>query len=317
MPPFLTMPLFLQKALQKAFVFMLIVISSIGAKAQCGPVATVNLVYVSGSGASCVWNYTYSISYSGTSFQSYQLSLSCGGGVATPITSCLSLTNPGITTGTTNNFTCPCTSGTSFALSARYTTTAGDCNGGFFTICNEPVSTIVLPVKISFFQVKIINNTPCLIWKTETEDNIDHYEVEYSSNGVDYAYVGKANPVNNSFGAEYTVCDVQNRTSGFYRIKIKELDGKIKYSEVIKFVSKVAQADIYPNPVTEKLFLVVPSSGIFINANYTVYSATGTAVLRGKILQNYISVNTLAAGVYYFELKNEDNILLKKMFIKQ
>ena len=317
MPPLLTTPLFLQKALQKVFVFSLIILSSLSAGAQCAPTTTVNLVYVSGSGSSCVWNYTYSISYSGTSFQSYQLSLSCGGGAATLITSCLALTNPGITTGTTNNFTCPCTSATSFALSASYTTTVGNCNGGFFTICNEPVSTIVLPVKISYLQVKIINNTPCLIWKTETEDNIDHYEVEYSSNGVNYGYVGKANPVNNSFGAEYTVCDIQNRTSGFYRIKIKELDGKIKYSEVIKFVSKVAQADIYPNPVREKLFLVIPVSGIFINANYTVYSATGTAVLGGKILQNYISVNTLAAGVYYLELKNAENILFKKMFIKQ
>ena len=317
MPPFFTCPLFFKKGLQRTFFCLLIVISCIGAKAQCGPVATVNLVYVSGSGASCVWNYTYSISYSGTTYQSFELSLSCSGGAATPITSCLPLTNMGVTSGTTNNFTCACTPTASFALTAKYATTTGTCSGGFLTICNQSVSTIVLPVKISFFQVKIINNNSCLIWKTETEDNIDYYEVEYSSNGVDYVYAGKANPVNNSLGAAYTVCDIQNRTSGFYRIKIKELDGKIKYSEVIKFVSKVAQADIYPNPVREKLFLVVPASGIFINANYTVYSATGTAILRGKILQNYISVSTLAAGVYYFELKNAENILFKKMFIKQ
>lgn len=317
MPLFFTCPLCFKKGLQRIFFCLVIVISSIAAKAQCGPVATVNLVYVSGSGASCVWNYTYSISYGGTSYQSFQLSVSCSGGAATPITSCLPLTNMGVTSGTTNNFTCACTSTASFALTARYATTTGSCSGGFLTRCDQSISTIVLPVKISFFQVKIINNNPCLLWKTETEDNIDHYEVEYSSNAVDYVYVGKANPANNSFGADYTVCDIQNRTSGFYRIKIIELDGKIKYSGVIKFVSKAAQADIYPNPVRDKLFLVTPASGIFINANYTVYSATGTTVLKGKILQNYISVNTLAVGIYYIELKNAENILFKKMFVKQ
>jgi hypothetical protein len=282
------------------------------ARGQCDPMPTANLTFVSGSGAGCIWNYTYSISYSGNSFKSVQLSFSCNGGSFTPITSCLPLTGPGITTGTTNNFTCPCINGTTFQLQATYTTSNGSCGGG--TLCTEPVVTLILPLKITGLEVKVQNQTPCVKWSAEEASEVEKFIVEYSANGIDFSIAGEVMPQNSS---SYTFCDIIERKDGFYRLKVIEKTGIYKYSSVVKFVtSTTAAIRVYPNPATEVLFIEWPANGRLKNSAYTIYNGSGEKILAGKLLQNSIDISILNEGVFYLEVTDSNEKTSRHRFVK-
>ena len=53
---------------------------------------------------------------------------------------------------------------------------------------------------------------------------------------------------------------------------------------------------LYPNPVNGKIYL--KNHTAFINKEYSVISEAGQELLRGTIKENFISMETLAAGVY-------------------
>jgi hypothetical protein len=62
--------------------------------------------------------------------------------------------------------------------------------------------------------------------------------------------------------------------------------------------NKLAGVNIYPNPVTDELFLVVADS--YLNKSYQLFSINGTLVKSGRIdgLKTQISVANLAKGSY-------------------
>jgi hypothetical protein len=64
------------------------------------------------------------------------------------------------------------------------------------------------------------------------------------------------------------------------------------------FENKLAGVTIYPNPVTDELFLVVAES--HLNKSYQLFSINGTLVKTGRIdgLKTQISVANLAKGSY-------------------
>ncbi len=71
--------------------------------------------------------------------------------------------------------------------------------------------------------------------------------------------------------------------------------------------------NIYPNPVTTKLFFEQTSN--FEPTNYFIYNSMGKLVQTGIILSEYISTNDLKPGAYYIALSDSKNLYRLK-FIK-
>ncbi|MCB4798389.1 S8 family serine peptidase [Neotamlana laminarinivorans] len=80
------------------------------------------------------------------------------------------------------------------------------------------------------------------------------------------------------------------------------------------FENTKATLSIYPNPVTDLLFINTGSE-IDVKVTYRIVNMVGQIVKQGKNSKE-VDVSRLDSGVYFIEIKNGENIISKK-FIKQ
>ncbi|MEO5947134.1 MAG: T9SS type A sorting domain-containing protein [Chitinophagaceae bacterium] len=141
-----------------------------------------------------------------------------------------------------------------------------------------------LPVQFLLFNVKCNGNTTIINWKTATEINSSHFEVQRISNAINWTSIGTVPAAgNSSTERSYTYTDNNPLVSSFYRIAEYDIDGRTQYTSIIK--NNCGQADnmqLWPNPVTTILFANInvadPSA-----ATISVYDSKGALV---KQLQN-------------------------------
>lgn len=110
-----------------------------------------------------------------------------------------------------------------------------------------------LPLKLISFKANSNNENIVLQWQTSNEVNVSHFEIERSINGTEFSYVGSMNAINKDINY-YSYSD-KNTTGSrtlYYRLKMKDLDGKFEYSPVIKIKTdkKDKAIKVYPNIIT-------------------------------------------------------------------
>lgn len=80
----------------------------------------------------------------------------------------------------------------------------------------------------------------------------------------------------------------------------------------------IGNISIYPNPVSDKVFIVNNSSSVL---NYELYSVTGQLMDAEKLplIENSVSVEGLAEGVYFLKVLDEvsNNSLVKRIVVKR
>jgi len=67
---------------------------------------------------------------------------------------------------------------------------SGDDNVSSYTYGN---AGIPLPVKLAYYNATVNNCVTSINWKSETESNFNHYEVEYSRDGIKFMTVSTVN----------------------------------------------------------------------------------------------------------------------------
>jgi len=72
------------------------------------------------------------------------------------------------------------------------------------------------------------------------------------------------------------------------------------------------QIKIYPNPVSEKLYISSETKNL---NEYVIYSSLGNIVLKGSFLENSIDVSKLSIGIYFLKVFSEEGNVTKK-FLK-
>ena len=134
-----------------------------------------------------------------------------------------------------------------------------------FTVNADPASAAadrfrlvfrqLAPVPVTFTQVRASKSGKDILveWAVENQLNIDHYEVEKSSDGTNFSKVNEqASRGNNGASATYNWLD-EDAWGGdnFYRIRSVGLGNDIKLSQVVKVNMPVIAGNIsiYPNPV--------------------------------------------------------------------
>ena len=111
-----------------------------------------------------------------------------------------------------------------------------------------------LPVKFGNLQASQQSNGIRLDWTSYNEENVDHYEIERSSNGQSFTAIGRVTAKgNNAARIDYSWLDESPLSANnFYRIKSVDIDGKFIYSSVVKISlgnAGAARMNLYPNPV--------------------------------------------------------------------
>ncbi|MBS1607854.1 MAG: PQQ-dependent sugar dehydrogenase [Bacteroidetes bacterium] len=184
-------------------------------------------------------------------------------------------------------------------------------NIGSFSTFYIGGTTVILPLKLLLFKGSIQDNTALLQWKTSSEVNTSHFEVERSLNGEAYEKIGTvaAGGITTS-DADYYFRDMNAcnmpATLLYYRLKMVDKDGSYTYSDVetISIPYVPGRVTIFPNPANNETRITISSNTngtvqlkIVDNEGRTVMQ--NTASLKKGNNSMLIYMNKLPAGMYY------------------
>ena len=143
------------------------------------------------------------------------------------------------------------------------------------------------PLPVTFTSITAVknNNGNAVEWKVENEINISSYEVERSTDGVNFTKTGAVAAGNNS---PYNWLDAYPvNGDNFYRIKSISNRGTFQYSRIVKVSAVKGRTGytVYPNPSTDGSFGLQMSN--IAAGLYTVKITNGNGQLIWKELINH------------------------------
>ena len=154
----------------------------------------------------------------------------------------------------------------------------------------------VLPLKWLSFSASLNSNTQAeLNWKVTDETNISHYEIEWSTDAVQYTRIATVNYSVAAHGNYATVHTQPTKNNNYYRISQVDVDGKYSYSNIqlIKLSVK-AMISIYPNPATGMVNVI----GWNNVKQMCLYDMSGRKLNEWQTTQSSINVKNLSGGFY-------------------
>ncbi len=187
--------------------------------------------------------------------------------------------------------------------------------------CINPPSAI-LPLTLLSFDAEKKGEKVETKWQTEQEVNTDYFEVERSTNGVNFSSIGQVKATGLKQKSTYSLTDNTPPQSNtlYYRLKMLDKDGSFDYSKIKSISSKASKGDIkiYPNPIsnTIKAELTSITSG---DIDISIVDAFGKVVLtsKQKINEGLNTLNLdcphLAAGMYLLVAKTGADSFVQKI----
>lgn len=195
-----------------------------------------------------------------------------------------------------------------------------------FTLATtDPFAINPLPIKlISFNAQKVSNSLSFITWEiAECCSKDARFELERSMNSRDFATITTINGSETNRFYSYNDSRLQKGTN-YYRLKMADVDGTVKYSKVVAIVNDdkgFVITSIAPNPVQD-IATVTISAAKQGGVDFKVYDLSGTVVKQwhSNISEgsNTISMNVvgLAAGTYHVLASSPDTRSVFR-FIKQ
>ena len=166
-----------------------------------------------------------------------------------------------------------------------------------------------------------------LKWTVENESSVNRYEIERSTDGVNYFKINEIKSNGNSGSNSYTIPDnVSSLLSNqfFYRIKQYSQDGNYYLSKTISIKrNKILSIVVYPNPVIKSLYVNIPSASIDKGV-ISITNSIGAEVISQQIQlttgNNSFTVDRvsgLPTGMYQLSIKLNSGKTMVKQFSKQ
>ncbi|MCF0055136.1 T9SS type A sorting domain-containing protein [Dyadobacter sp. CY356] len=165
-----------------------------------------------------------------------------------------------------------------------------------------------LPVKLISFQAQYSESQVNLLWKTASETNSDHFQVQRSNDAKSWSVIGAVNA-----GAEskavlsYTFSDAAPVPGiNYYRLKMIDQDASFTYSGIRSADTELSQLiSFYPNPASDYLQIDQAAPAI---AHLSVINLNGTEVysVNEPVSGSLIDIKNFQSGIYLvkFQLKN-------------
>ena len=190
-------------------------------------------------------------------------------------------------------------------------------------IVNEP-----LPVELTSFTSKYLNDKIHLSWITKTEVNNSGFNVERKINESEWMKIGFVEGNGNSNSPkEYRFTDNDLSSGGskfFYRLKQIDNDGQFEYSDVIEVNISPQQYELlqnYPNPFNPYTVIQfsTPTAGY---VNLVVFNILGEQVAElvngfkeSGVYKINFDASELNSGVYFYKLSTGNFSEVKKLMV--
>lgn len=186
-----------------------------------------------------------------------------------------------------------------------------------------------LPLKLISFFALLNNSKADLTWKTVSETNVSHFEIEKSMDGINFNEAGIVFARGNEADlTTYSFSDMINTDLDgviYYRLRSVDLDGKSQYSNIrIIRISKKGERNItiltYPNPVTNEIRISIPNNWQSKKVIYEVFSANGHGSKKIETVTSSqtetVNMSNLAPGFYIVRVSCEGQTAQQKI-VKQ
>jgi hypothetical protein len=170
-------------------------------------------------------------------------------------------------------------------------------------------------VTLLSFSGRPVQNGIRLQWKTDNESNLSHFDIQRSTDGANYISIGTVAASNTGGVHEYTYTDAITLDKTInYRLKQIDVDARFNYSAVVVFSGnqKIDGLSVYPNPVVSQANLTIRLSQS-ANTSFSLLDNSGKLIRKWKqdlqagSTAMTISMEGLAAGLYYLELKGSNS----------
>jgi hypothetical protein len=178
------------------------------------------------------------------------------------------------------------------------------------------------------FKVKAQLPTVYLEWDVLCKQEVDYFIVERSIEGVVFSarqtIIGKRTENETESYASTDVISGISAKFIYYRLKIVNRTGRIRYSQVISIAlntEPIKQLIVSPNPVRDQIQLSIQSekqtkAEIVISDNYgkTLYR-TSQNLIKGINNFGYTEIKNWQAGAYFIRVNNGEAILTKQFIL--
>lgn len=166
------------------------------------------------------------------------------------------------------------------------------------------MNDILLPVSLSAFESSCEDEYIRVIWKTESESNASHFNLEKSNDGLSWTIISEqsANGTSSALNVyEYRDFENSGAFSGYYRLTQVDFNG---LEEVFNPISANCSTGIelemisYPNPSSGPITIQITSDKAHGDCLLTVNTLTG-----GILEEKYIVI-TPGSNAYKFDFTN-------------
>ncbi len=200
----------------------------------------------------------------------------------------------------------------------------------FGTICGQHTANInaglvpgVLPASWLGFSLEQVEQNVRLNWAVADISSVNLFEIERSSNGIDFGIVGTMNATNDD-NYQFTDADVTLNEDIYYRIKQIDNNGEMSYSniQVIKLIKTITNnhLEITPNPTRSTCNILLNSADDSAQWKGIILDEKGSIVISDIIIEanqkQQIDIAHLTPGIYFMSVKMGDKQLVKKI-VKQ
>ncbi len=164
---------------------------------------------------------------------------------------------------------------------------------------------LLLPVDLIKFDVEVEEEVHVVIWVTASEENNLGFEIQRSSNGIDWDMIGfEYGAGTYDLVSEYAFVDERPMNGyNYYRLQQEDFDGTIVYSDVRVVEKLVPEVQVYPNPAQNELFFSDDYRG-----QVTIYNTVGAMELTANV-QGGLNIGSLKGGLYFIQLENQDQTI--------
>ncbi len=148
----------------------------------------------------------------------------------------------------------------------------------------------VLPIELLSFNVTCSNKKCEIDWETITERNNDFFEVEKSTDAIDFYLLEKvkSKAVNGNSNSKIKYATTDNEPvsgTSYYRLKQTDLDQSFHYSKIISVANTLGDNIsfvVYPNPNKGEFSVNVTGIENNHDVDVFIYSASGKMIYNAK-----------------------------------
>jgi hypothetical protein len=187
----------------------------------------------------------------------------------------------------------------------------------------QNVSCIVLNTQLLSFHANVRNSLVDLDWEIANDGDALFYELERSTDNINYTAINKQYSSKLGGHASYSYTDSpEGAGNQFYRVKIVERNGHVKYSRIIVITMETELVNgfkILPNPTSNTYSLLISNTS---EQKATIYVSDMTGRIleivplnlrRGSSLVNLTNPAQRQPGTYAIRLVVGKEVFSGKM----